>query len=61
METTPNGIPYEWFVTSADGARFILYPNKTVTNTEIKIAKAYLWMEHDVISVQIKRNINVTK
>ena len=55
LETTPNGILYEWFVTSSNGARFILYPNKNATNTEIKIAKVYLWMEHDVISIQIKK------
>jgi len=58
MEKTPNGIPYEWFVTSSNGARFILYPNKDATDIEIKLAKSYLWLEHDVVSIKIiKREI----
>lgn len=55
MEETPNGIPYEYYITSSHGARFILYPDKDATKSDINYAKGYLWAEHDVVQIRIER------
>lgn len=51
METTPNGIKYNYSLVYS-GAMFIVYPNKN-TESEIKEAIKYIRDNRDVVSLRL--------
>lgn len=53
METTPNGIKYDYSICTS-GAMFIVYPNKN-TEFEIKEAIKYIRDNRDMVSLRLAR------
>jgi len=52
-EYTDNGVAYTYDICSSEGASFILYPNSNHSKADVKIAKAWLRRQHDVVSLSI--------
>jgi hypothetical protein len=52
-EQTKNGIMYTWDIASSQGASFILFPESTHTQEQIRQAKAEIRNDHDVVSLKV--------
>jgi hypothetical protein len=53
LEETSNGIPFDEFIASRDGASFILYPNSNHKKSDIEKAKEELKSQRDVIAIRV--------
>ena len=53
VETTDNGMKYDWYVTGPQGARFNLYRLESHTKEQIEAAKAQLKREQDVVKIYV--------
>ena len=55
LETTDNGIEFDWHITGPQGVRFCLYPIKDKHSEEdVKAARRDLYYNHDVVSIQVR-------
>lgn len=54
-DVTPNGVVFDWWLASIDGAGFALLQEPRHTPADIELAKRQLRNDRDVVSLRVRR------
>lgn len=54
-DVTPNGVAFDWWLVSSDGAGFALLQEPRHTPEDIGLAKRQLRDDRDVVTLQVRR------
>jgi dihydroxyacetone kinase len=56
-DVTHNGVAFDWWLASINGAGFMLYREPHHTDQDIDDAKSYLRSSRDVVSLKVAKEV----